>query len=252
MTAGYETVFDGEHVRAVCFNPDADRLRVRFNHRRDGATGFDAPHPQEAAIKAGYANLWVQAAQNDYYVSPDLPALRHALFAFCGRYAAVSAVGFSMGGFGAVLLSRALHLTQVVLVSPQRLGFPKTAPFWSEDRLELAAFHCDDGGGLDGISPDLHGVVMFDPFAGKGRDRAYARHLGRIAPGLRLLAVPGGGHPATSAIVEAKKFGAFQRATFVPQIEVAGLRAVHRASRTGSERYENMVTKYLSERMARV
>lgn len=252
MVVPYQTVFEGAHVRAVCFNADAARLRVRLSYRRDAEVGFDAAEPQGAAIKAGYANLWVQAAQNDYYISPDLPALRRALHGFCARYRDVSAVGFSMGGFGAVLLSRALHLTQAVLVSPQRLGFPKAAPFASDDAQELACFTTDDpNADLDGISPDLRGVVMFDPFAGKGRDRAYARHLGRIVPGLRLLALPGAGHPATNVMVEAKKFMQFQQATFVPQIEAADIRAVHRASRSGSERYETMVLKYMSKRMMR-
>lgn len=248
---GYETVFEGSHVRALCFNPGSDKLRVRLSYRRDGAVGFDPAEPQTGAITAGYANLWVQAAQNDYYISPDLPELRRALFAFCARYTDVSAVGFSMGGFGAVLLSRALHLTQAVLISPQRLGFPKTAPFLSDDAVELAAFSTDDAAHLDGISPKLRGIVMFDPFAGKGRDRAYARHLGRIAPGLRLLALPGAGHPATNVMVEAKKFGAFQRATFTPEIDVAAIREVHRASRGRSERYEKMITRYLAGRMGR-
>ena len=251
MHPAYQTVFEGAHVRAVCFNADAPKLRVRLSYRRDGAVGFDTPQPQAGAVTAGYANLWVQAAQNDYYISPDLPDLRRALYAFCGRYADVSAVGFSMGGFGAVLLSRALRLTQAVLVSPQQLGFPKTAPFVSTDPVELAAFSQGDAAHLDGISPDLRGIVLFDPFAGKGRDRAYARHLGRLVPGLRLLALPGGGHPATSAMVEAKQFGAFQRATFVPEIKLADLRAVHQAARGGSERYEKMVLKYLSDRMKR-
>lgn len=252
MASAYDTVFDGAHVQAVCFNPDAAHLRVRLNYRRDGPVGFDPPEPQAAAMKAGYANLWLQSAQNDYYVSPDLPDLRAALHAFCARFETVSAVGFSMGGFGAVLLSKALRLTEVVLVSPQRLGFPRTAPFVSDDALERAAFSTGDpNSDLDGISPKLRGLVLFDPFSGKGRDRAYARHLGQIVPGLRLLALPGAGHPATNVIVDAKKFGAFQRATFVPQVDPADILALHRDGRAQSERYAKMMTRYLASRVRR-
>ena len=82
MSPACKTVFDGAHARAVYFNPAASRLRVKLRYRRDGAAGFKPPEPQQAAINAGYANLWVQAAQNDYYLSPDLPALRRALFRF--------------------------------------------------------------------------------------------------------------------------------------------------------------------------
>lgn len=247
----YETIFEGRHMRALCFNPDGRNLRVRLNHRRNGDGGFDLPEPQAGAIKAGYANLWLQTAENDYYVNADLPGLRQVLVKFCARFDQVSAVGFSMGGFGAVLLSKSLHLTQAVLISPQRLGFPRTAPFVSEDAIELAAFTTGDQPDLDGISPGLRGIVLFDPFAGKGRDRTYARHLGRIAPGLRLLALPGGGHPATVMLGEAKKFGAFQRATFVDDINPAELRHVHRSARGGSARYEAMIVKYLGSRFDR-
>ena len=248
---GFETIFAGNHMRALCFNPGGRNLRVRLNHRRKGDAGFDTPEPQTGAIKAGYANIWLQTAENDYYLNPDLPGMRRALFAFCARFDQVSAVGFSMGGFGAVLLSKALHLTQAVLISPQRLGFSKVAPFISDDATECSAFSTGDAAELDGVSPNLRGIVLFDPFAGKGRDRTYARHLGRVVPGLRLVALPGGGHPATVMLGEAKKFGAFQRATFVPDIQLADLRAVHRSARAGSERYEKMLTQYLSGRITR-
>ena len=104
---------------------------------------------------------------------------------------------------------------------------------------------------LDGVALQVRGLVLFDPFGGNGGDRAYARHLGRIVPGLRLLALPGGGHPATNVIVEAEKFLAFQQATFGAQIDLQASRAVHRASRAGSERYDKMVARYMDARMQR-
>ena len=94
-------------------------------------------------------------------------------------------------------------------------------------------------------------MLLFNLFRGKGRDRACARALGRIVPGLRLLALPGGGHPATNVIVEAEKFRAFQQATFGAQIDLQASRAVHRASGVGSERYGKMVARYIDARMQR-
>lgn len=60
-----------------------------------------------------------------------------------------------------------------------------------------------------------------------------------------------GGHPATNVIVEAEKFQAFQQATFGAQIDLQASRAVHRASRVGSERYGKMVARYMDARMQR-
>lgn len=247
-----EMVFEGRQSRAFCFNPGASKLWVRLNARLSDKVGFAEPEPYKSAIEAGFASMWVQTAVNDYYVNDDLADLRRALHAFTARFDYVAAIGFSMGGFGALLLSRALRLRQAVLVSPQRLGFPKAFPFLSDPEVEHLAF-CQGGDpGLDGVSPDLRGMVLFDPHFGRGRDRTYAGHLEQIAPGLTQLPLTGAGHPATGALHEAKHFGRFQKAILEVPPNAAAVRDIHRRSRRKSERYQAMLTAYLKRRAARV
>lgn len=251
MDGAAVTVFAGRHSRAFCYNPGAEVLQVRFGHRRDDAAGFEAVPASQAVLRLGYGHLIVQTAQNDYYVNDDLAALRQALYGFCVRYATVNGIGYSMGGFGALLLSRALHLRQVVLVSPQRMGFPATQPFATQLADEMAAFYLGDDPALAGIVRGLKGVVLADPFGGRGRDMAYARMVVQMAPKLQLLAMPGAGHPATQMIKEAKLYPRFQRATLAKRIKIEDLRAVHRQSREASPRYQQFLQRYLRKRLDR-
>jgi len=248
----FEMVFDGPHARAFCFNPAASKLWVRFNARQTATMGFPAPEPQKAALAAGYASMWVQTRDNDYYLNDDLLDLRRALNDFTARFQHVGAVGFSMGGFGAVLLSRALRMRQAVLVSPQRLGFPLTHPFLSDPEVERLAYHQGGDPALDGVSPDLRGMVLFDPFAGRGRDKTYARHLEQIAPGLTFVPLVGGGHPATNVLHQAKNFGQFQTEVLRVQPDPKAVRRIHRKSRRNSERYLVILATYLEQRRHRV
>ncbi len=248
----FEMVFEGRHARAFCFNPTASKLWVRFNARQPSMIGYPKPEPQKTALAAGYASMWVQAAVNDYYLNDDLLDLRRALHDFSGRFDHVGAVGFSMGGFGALLLSRALRMRQAVLVSPQRLGFPLKYPFKSDPEVERMAFLQGGDPELDGVAPGLRGMVLFDPFGGRGRDRNYARHLEHIAPGLTFVPMVGSGHPATNVMVEAKLYREFQQEFLRLEPDPKTVLDVHRRSRRESERYIVMLAAYLDKRRRRV
>ncbi|MGL6210960.1 MAG: hypothetical protein ACRC14_14150 [Paracoccaceae bacterium] len=248
----FEMVFEGEHARAFCFNPASRKLLVRFNARLNDVKGFAEPEPQNSALEAGFANIWVQAKVNDYYLNNDLLELRKALHAYTARFDYACGVGFSMGGFATLLFSRALRLQQAVLISPQRLGFPATFPFRSEPDVELAQYHHGGDPALDGVSPDLKGMVLFDPFGGRGRDRNYARHLAVIAPGLTQVPLAGAGHPATGVLHEAKKFWRFQQAVLAIPPNPRAVRNIHRNSRKKSDKYMIMLEKYLQKRSARL
>jgi len=244
-------IFEGRQSRAFCYNPTARKLWVRFNPRLDSVVGFAPPAPQMTAIAAGFASIWVQTAVNDYYLNDDLAELRRAMYDFTARFDYVACTGFSMGGFGALLLSKALRLRQAVLVSPQRLGFPRQFPYRSPPEVEQAIYRQGGDPALDGVSPELRGMLLFDPFTGRGRDRTYADHLRTIAPGLVPVPLPGGGHPATNVLHEAKLFGQFQRAVLQVPPKPGKVRAIHRKARRSSDKYIAFLAAYLDKRAAR-
>jgi hypothetical protein len=237
-------IFQGEYLRAFCDNSTCTRVRVNFDHRRAGRAEFDAPQLFAGPVRHGYASMVIQSAANDYYLNPDLPKLRAALADYVTRFDDVSGMGFSMGGFAALLLSRALHFSNIWLISPMSPSLPKTPPFLTDLCGELAL--------LDGVQADMRGVVMFDPYFEAGRDRAYAQIVQRLCPKVALLAMPWGGHPATQFLSEALHYSPMLRATFQPHIRAKVLKKVQRRFRTESARYLAGVQDYLEQRADRI
>lgn len=245
-----EWIFQSPALRAYCDNPNSPRARANFDHRRFGRVDFDEAQLFGGVVRHGYASLVIQSASNDYYLNPDLPDLRQALAAYCARFDDVSGIGFSMGGFAALILSQAMRFSNLWLVSPMSPSFPKLPPFNRDLAAERAVF--DRYGPLAGVKRDLRGVVIYDPTYESGRDRAYATFVQSICPRISLLAMPWGGHPATQFVSEIKQYGPMLRATFKPQIRAKALKAVQRSLRLKSDRYRQGIEEYLAQRAARV
>lgn len=161
-----QIVFEGKFSRAICQNPHQSRLLVAFDHRSFSRESFAPVTPWKLAINREYSQLNVQVRDNDYYLNDDLPALCKALRRFTKPFAQVCGIGFSMGGFGALLLSKALRLDHVVLVSPQRLDFPNQSPFAVDLAQEAEVFTAGQEPRFAGIASRMRGVVLYDPMSG--------------------------------------------------------------------------------------
>ena len=252
VTIEREWIFQGQYLRAYCDNPTCNRARVNFDHRRAGRTDFDEPTLLAGAVRHGYASLIVQSAANDYYLNPDLPDMRRALRAYVKRFHDISAMGFSMGGFAALLLSRALNLSYLWLISPMSPNIPKTAPFFPDPAAEVDIFAAYGPKRLQGVAPNMRGVVVFDPYFEAGRDRSYAEFVQKLCPKIALLALPWGGHPATQFLSEIQNYSPLLRTTFRPQITAKPMKKVQRKFRLQSDRYREALQDYLRQRADRI
>jgi len=239
-----ELVFQGLHSRAVCINPDASKLIVRFDHWSSGKSGFGLLAPWRLTQDRQFAQLNVQVARNDFYLNDDLTQLRQDLRRFTKRFTHIQALGFSMGGFGALLLSRALRLHHVVLVSPQRPGFPRQPPFSTDLKVEQDMFRSGIDARLDGIRGCMRGVILYDPRVAEGRDMAYAKKIMEMAPKLKPLALPGAGHPATRLIAQAKLYGQFQSSLLERQKFIGKIRTLHQVACHSLKRIENPASEF--------
>lgn len=209
-------IFDGQYIRATAFEvAGAQNLVTLFDHRRR-TPGFPVAKPSLFLSRNGFSQVRITVSSPDFFLNRDLPAARLALRCYAGEYAKVSAMGFSMGGFGCLLFAQAMRFDQMLLISPQRPKFPDSARPDQMDAEAEAAFFALPGGDLAGLPDHLNGVVLFDPWFNNGRDRAYARILNSLAPGLSLVAMPGGGHPATSILTRADLFFLLQRVFIKP------------------------------------
>lgn len=245
-----QIVFDGQHSRARVFQPGKGRLFVSFDSLKPKRDGFDDRGPVKFFLAQGWSHLIIQTARNDWYLNDDLDALRARLEEFVGPYRRVSSMAFSMGGYGALLMSRALRLAQIFLISPQVTPFSHQEPRDPRYRVFEAAMRAD----LDLARGDLHegmrGFVLFDPLE-RNKDRDHARAIANLAPGLQCLALPMAGHPADKTILEARLWPEFQSLLTDRQCQAQDLKALHRKGRSLSQTYQSALAARLVLRAER-
>jgi S-formylglutathione hydrolase FrmB len=228
-----ERVFDGDLLQARLWRPDrpTTALYVTFRQWVPAPGSFDNRGCVQRALTAGLAHLHIQTRWNDWFLNRETPALETALKAVRARFLTARALGFSMGGYGALRLSRALRLNQVLLVSPQvSLLLP------GEDRYPEAANFDPVAGDLAALARrDLTGVVAFDPF--HGLDARHARLVMQILPGIQPAPLVFGGHPGIAALGQAGGFPALQRLSLSARLQARAVVALHRELRSTSQRY---------------
>ena len=226
-----EPLFDGAYLRAVTFRPACPNgcLIVTFGHRTPDRTGFDLPKPSQRFLDAGWTHLQIQPRFNDWFVNRDTADLCTALAPFVAGFDHVAGIGFSMGGYGALRLSTALNLAQVVAISAQVSIAPEIVPFDRRYREEGQDFDPVLGDLGTHARRDLQGVVIFDPF--RPLDRRHADMIGAILPGVALCRYGFGGHPATDILRKTVTFAAIQQLVITRTLTPAAVLALHRTNR---------------------
>ncbi len=243
------TLFSGQRLRAQGTGLDRARILVTFDRRRKGRTGFPEQTPVRRALKRGYGHLSIDVARNDWFVNAETAALRARLRDLAqGRQ--MRAIGFSMGGYGAILFAGDLRLDSMLLISPQYSIFEARAPY--DDRCRVYQSEVDpqfddycapqDGG--------PGGLVLYDPRT-QPVDRLHAEGICRDFPRLHRVALPFGGHPPFKHFETLPGYDRILDAFLDDRLSPALVRALHREARPGSERYERFLGKYLSRRACR-
>jgi hypothetical protein len=240
-------VFDGACLRAVCHGQGDRGIIVTFDHWRGDRAGFPDMRPVQRVLDMGYRSLVISSAANDWFLNAETKELRRALRAFVVQGTVVRAFGFSMGGYGALLFSRALRLRSVVLFGAQASIRREVVPFetrWQREAERLP-------GALDRLAdlvrPGLRGVVLFDPRKHR-EETLQARALQAMAPGLRPVALPFSGHPPTAMLMAGKAYGGLITQGIRGVVTAADIRALHRAHREVTPDYLDGVMSYLRRR----
>ena len=228
-------IFDGAHLRADLVRGGHDRLMVTFDYRRLDRAGFGQSVPSRQFAQAGFDQLMIATRDNDWFINADTRALEDACAKLRADYATARALGFSMGGFGAFRLSGALGLGHVVAVSPQVSIAPQVVPFETRYRREARAFDPALGDMTRLYDPELPGDILIDPF--NLGDLTHARMLQVLFPRVRLIRLPGGGHPCTRILRAARRSGLVQGLAMHPDSGAASLRQAHRGARAGHAAY---------------
>ncbi|MGL4320038.1 MAG: hypothetical protein ACRCS3_04175 [Paracoccaceae bacterium] len=244
-----DRVFDGAHLRAELAGPGPNGLFVTFDHWRKERMGFVETPPGKSALALGFASLRISTAANDWFLNADLDPLRKVLAEIVPAFPVVRAMGFSMGGYAALLLSQALHLDRVTLFAPQVAIRAEVVPFERRWRREAALVDpaLDNLAGV--IKPDLCGVAVFDPTYSRS-ERLHARAIQALAPGIIPAPMPFSGHPPTAVMMAARSFHLVQQATIAGTLTATDMLKLHRKGREGTEKYLNGMLRVMRKRGA--
>ncbi len=247
---GEQRVFDGAHLRADLYGHGPNGLFVSFDHFRPDRRGFAAMAPVQSALDRGYRSLVISTAANDWFLNPDLPALRATLAPIADDQAVIRAIGFSMGGYAALLLSDTLRLSFAALWAPQVSIRARVAPF--EQRFQREARQ------INPMSDQLHlhvprglqGVILHDPLVHPA-ERKHALAIQTLAPALKIAALPFSGHPPTRVALGGGGYQALLHAAITGTLTHAMIRRIHTGQRWGSEAYLRGLHSALTARETR-
>ena len=211
------------------------RLVIGFEHGREAADGFEPAACPRYAERLGIDAMVVQSARRDWFISDQSAALSQALRQHTRAWSDVVATGFSMGGYAALLYSADCHARRVMAVSPQYCIDPAIAPFDPGRRHKFAAIGmpmpCPETRG----DRSLSGLLIYDPAIRP--DRIHAGLIAQAFPGLEPLALPYGGHPATSVIGVAGGIGRVAEMVVEDRLDLSAIRAMHRTNRLRAGSY---------------
>lgn len=245
MSSPATSIFSGSDIRAIHFG-ETEIISVTFDHGRQERNGFPEAFQQKKMAKRGIGTLSINISANNWFLSPELPALRDALQKHCAQARDIRAMAFSMGGFGCLMLSRALNMKRAMLFSPQYSIFPNKAP-WDARRNRISRQYDEALDDLDqAIKPDLEGVILFDP-----RDRLdvmHARALTRIAPKMQLIALPFCGHPAHKFLLPKTEFWKYSYRLFKEDNPAVWFHKIRRKKREQTLQYLDGMSRYLDAR----
>ncbi|WP_224826442.1 alpha/beta hydrolase [Cognatishimia sp. MH4019] len=221
-----ELVFADDRLRATLHALDARRLVVTFDNRKLGKADFEPRDPARNFLNAGFAQLHIETKANDWFINASTPALEVALAKLRGRFHQVKAIGFSMGGYGALRLSGALGIDEVALISAQISIDRAVVPFETRYKREAKRFSAETGA-LDSANPNLGGVICYDPF--HRLDSAHAALIAAAFPKIKRVPMALGQHPATNILREQRAIGKVQKQV-VQGFDAVALKADHRAA----------------------
>ena len=210
MQSGVEWLFRGQQIRALLTPGTGNGVVATFDHWKAGKDGFEPVRRQDWLAERGLGHLSIQTAGNDWYLNRDLGPAQVVLARELAAFRNIRMIGFSMGGFGALMFGAAIGASEGLLVSP---GLPRQ--FDKTDWLVRSA-----------RGPRYS--IVYDPKIAVDVWRATS--LAELLPATRLLPLEGGGHPATGAIHRAGRFNAVRRVATGEITDPAFLSRVHARS----------------------
>jgi hypothetical protein len=246
-------VFSGAHMQLEYSGPAPNVLAQSAKpHVVVAFAPFDYPPPEDAEgwgtrsfSKRGIAHVCVFHRAADWHQNDDFFDAMRACRAFLGPNIEVTAYGFSMGGYGAILGTPALRASRAVAVSPQSSIDPKAVRFerrYDAQWYAMGLWQHDLRKTISGDRAEY--IVLFDPL--HRLDRKHEARLPKPKGYTRCL-IHGAGHAGLQTLTEMK----IQEVLFDllrGDASAVELRGAYRENRENSFRYLRKIGTRLHEK----
>ena len=223
-----EYLFTGKKLRVSLRGPRTAKLMVTYDYWSRHKPGFGQLNRRSRYADRGFTHLHLHSRQNDWFLNRETEEALAVIEAYAKGFEGAASIGFSMGGFGAMLLSRAVDFDRVLMVSPHITFSPHQYPY--ETRFPAHIGNLGRALKLNErvvSSPPARGsaAVIFDSRV-EG-DLYHAETAANRFSHFELVDLTGGGHPATTAITRGGFFSRVLDAITGDGLDMGPIRHAH-------------------------
>ena len=229
-TGAYEPeyLFRGQKLHVTVRGPRTDKLMVTFDYWSRHKPGFGQVNRRSRYADRGFTHLHLHCRQNDWFLNRETEEALDAISAYANGFRSAASIGFSMGGYGVMLVSREVDFDRVLMVSPHITFSEHQYPY--ETRFPA---HIGNLGRalklnapvVDGPPARAAAAVIYDSrVAG---DLYHAETAAGRFSRFELVDLAGGGHPATTALTRGGHFDLVLDAITGAGLDMAPIRAAH-------------------------
>jgi len=223
-----EYLFTGKKLRVSVRGPRTAKLMVTYDYWSRHKPGFGQINRRSRYADRGFTHLHLHSRQNDWFLNRETVAALDAIGAFADGFASAASIGFSMGGYGVMLVSGVVDFDRVLMVSPHitfsEHQYPHETRFPSHMGNLGRALKLNERV-VSGPPARADAAVVFD---GRVAGDLYhaetaAGRFGRF----ELVDLAGGGHPATTALTRAGHFDLVLDAITGDGLDMGKIRHTH-------------------------
>lgn len=226
----YEPVylFRGKKLRVSVRGPRTGKLMVTYDYWSKHKPGYGKLNPRSRYADRGFTHLHLHCRQNDWFLNRETEAAMEVIEDWTEGFETAASIGFSMGGYGAMLVSRVVDFDRVLLVSPHitfsEHQYPHETRFPSHMGNLGRALKLNEGV-VSGPPARADVAVIYDSRVTGDLYHAEtaASRFGRS----EMVDLPGGGHPATTALTRSGGFNHVLDAITGDTLDMSAIRAAH-------------------------
>jgi hypothetical protein len=198
---------------------------LTFDSWSRGRKQFKEFKPAEWIKHEKFAEVRIQSRFSDWYINDELTVAQEIVSRLAKRFENTSCIGFSMGGFAALLFGSYIRSSHVLAISPQFCPGDHESPVRDIDK----SIYTDQLPTLMHLIPyenrSIKGTILFD--SNNQKDTDHATSIGFYFPNVVLTSLPGGGHPASKLITADRQFNLITRVAIAQEGAISHLGEAH-------------------------